>query len=137
MSFLLDTNVCATVIRGKSIPVRRRLDREIDAGTYLGISSIVVFELQFGVAKSPHRDANARKLADFLAGPIDVLAFDEEDADRAAGVRAHLAAAGTPIGPYDMLIAGQALRHDLTLVTANVAEFARVPGLRWENWAMP
>jgi tRNA(fMet)-specific endonuclease VapC len=71
----------------------------------------------------------------FLSGGIAVHALTEEDAATAGDLRASLEAAGTPIGPYDLLIAAQALRNDATLVTTNAAEFARVPSLRWQNWA--
>jgi len=63
------------------------------------------------------------------------LAFEEEDAKLAGSVRAAMESAGKPIGAYDLLIAGQALRHKLTLVTANVREFVRIKGLQWEDWA--
>ncbi|MBM3508746.1 MAG: type II toxin-antitoxin system VapC family toxin [Alphaproteobacteria bacterium] len=78
-------------------------------------------------------DANAERLAVFLA-PLETVPFEDEDARIAGTVRAQLEREGTPIGAYDLLIAGQALRRDATLVTAEVAEFARVSGLRWENW---
>jgi len=71
----------------------------------------------------------------FLSGTIGVVSFDEEDAIHAGDLRAALEAAGTPIGPYDLLIAAQALRIGATLVTANVSEFARVKGLLWQDWA--
>ena len=71
----------------------------------------------------------------FLSGGIASHPFTEEDAVVAGDLRATLEAAGTPIGPYDLLIAAQALRNDATLVTAKAAEFARVPDLRWQDWA--
>jgi tRNA(fMet)-specific endonuclease VapC len=101
----------------------------------IAVSSIVIFELRFGVAKSQRRRLNSDILDEFLSGPVGTLAFDEVDAAHAGDLRAALAAVGTPIGPYDVLIAGQALRHRATLVTANMREFERVPGLRVENWA--
>ena len=104
-------------------------------GEIVAVSSIVIFELCYGIAKSKRRHLNADVLRGFLAGPVSQLAFDDEDARAAGEVRATLEAAGTPIGPYDVLIAGQALRHKATLVTANTREFARVPGLAWEDWA--
>ena len=70
----------------------------------------------------------------FLSGNIDVAPFDAQDAAVAGDLRAALEAAGTPIGPYDVLIAAQALRSGATLVTANVSEFARVHGLVWQDW---
>ena len=78
---------------------------------------------------------NARRLAAFFADPLELIAFDSEDARVAGEIRAELQAIGTPIGAYDLLIASQALRRKLTLVTANAAEFARVRGLKWKDWA--
>ena len=74
------------------------------------------------------------RLRVFLSGGIAVSAFAEEDAMTAGELRATLEAAGTPIGPYDLLIAAHALRSGATLVTANVSEFARVPSLQWQDW---
>jgi tRNA(fMet)-specific endonuclease VapC len=89
------------------------------------------------VAKSARREANAARLDAFIAGPIDVLPFERDDAHAAGEIRAALEAAGSLIGPYDLLIAGQARRRGLTLVTANGAEFSRVAGLAWQDWALP
>lgn len=88
-------------------------------------------ELYFGAFKSLRRDDNV-SLIDRLR--FDVLAFDTEDARHGGEIRAWLAGHGTPIGAYDVLIAGQARARDLVLVTRNVREFARGPGLRTENW---
>jgi tRNA(fMet)-specific endonuclease VapC len=99
------------------------------------VSSIVVFELWYGVAKSARPETNAQLVETFFAGPVNLLAFEPEDAKVAGRVRAALEATGKPIGAYDLLIAGQALRHELTLVTANVREFSRIKGLVWEDWA--
>ena len=94
----------------------------------------MVFELRYGIAKSQRRTFNENLLREFLSGLNPVLAFDDEDAAHASAVRATLESAGTPIGPYDVLIAGQALRHGATLVTANSKEFKRVRGLKLEDW---
>ena len=99
------------------------------------VPSIVAFELWYGVAKNSRQEFNTKRLATFFAGPIAVLPFDQDDARMAGSVRAALESSGKPIGAYDLLIAGQALRHKLTLVTANVSEFARVIGLIWQDWA--
>lgn len=130
----LDTNAAIAIINRKPVRVRETFTRRIEDGLTVAISSIVVFELRFGVVKSRRRDFNEELLNGFLFGPVSVLDFDEMDASRAAQARAALEAAGTPIGPYDTLIAGQALRHDATLVTANGREFGRVKGLKWEDW---
>ena len=99
------------------------------------IPTVAAFELWYGVAKSARPEANAMRVDTFFAGPVGLLAFEEEDARSAGRVRAALEAAGKPIGAYDLLIAGQALRHKLTLVTANTKELRRVKGLVWEDWA--
>jgi tRNA(fMet)-specific endonuclease VapC len=135
MNYLLDTNACIAVINGRPASVRERLDRALHGESRIWVPSIVVFELWYGADKSSQPEANARRLAAFLAGPLSLLSFDEEDARAAGTLRAQLEAEGRPIGAYDLLIAAQALRRNLTLVTANVSEFGRVKGLSWRNWA--
>jgi tRNA(fMet)-specific endonuclease VapC len=131
----LDTNAVIVAINDRTSRVRARLDQSLRGGVAVNVSSIVLFELWYGVSKSSRRQQNAGTIADFLAGPVRVLNFDAEDACEAGEVRAALERAGTPIGPYDVLIAAQARRRGATLVTANVREFARVPGLKTEDWA--
>jgi tRNA(fMet)-specific endonuclease VapC len=133
----LDTNAVIAVLNDRHSPVRARIDEAIGLGRKLAISSIVLFELRYGAAKSARPDRNAQRIADFLSGPIEVLPFDPTDADEAGDIRAALERAGTPIGPYDVLVAAQARRRDALLVTANAREFARVPRLKLEDWAMP
>ncbi len=106
-------------------------------GEHLLVSSLAVFELWYGVGKSARQEFNRKRLETFLAGPILVLPFEDADAQVAGSLRAALEAVGKPIGAYDVLIAGQALQHQLVLVTANASEFARVKGLRWEDWSKP
>ena len=96
--------------------------------------SVALFELWYGVARSRHRERNAERLHLFLSGDVAAIAFGEQDAPVAGELRRTLEAAGTPIGAYHLLIAAQALRAGATLVTANVVEFARVPGWVWEDW---
>ncbi len=132
--YLLDTNACIAVLNGKPRSVRVRLQKELAAEVKVFVPAVVAFELWYGAAKSARAAANAQLLTTFFAGPVGLLAFDDEDAKVSGAVRAALEAAGKPIGAYDLLIAGQALRHKLTLVTANSREFARVKGLRWEDW---
>ncbi|MGE0700104.1 MAG: type II toxin-antitoxin system VapC family toxin [Hyphomicrobiaceae bacterium] len=131
----LDTNVVIALINRPVPAVRQAYNAARASGTPLLLSSIVVFELCYGVARSVARARNASILRAFLTDGPEVASFDSDDAASAAEIRATLAAAGTPIGPYDVLIAGQALRHGATLVTANTREFARVPGLKVEDWA--
>ena len=118
-------------------PVRRRIDAAIRLRRPLAISSIVLFELWYGAAKSTRPERNAQRIADLLAGPIEVLPFDQADAEEAGAIRAALERKGTPIGAYDILVAAQARRRDALLVTANEREFARVPQLKFEDWAKP
>lgn len=134
--YLLDTNVCIALLNGRPEQVRVRSEQVRATDVSVGISSVVAFELWYGVGKSTRREANARALEAFLAGPFEVVPFDEEDARAAGRVRAELVAAGTPIGAYDILIAGQAVRSGATLVTADSREFAHVRGLAWEDWTI-
>jgi tRNA(fMet)-specific endonuclease VapC len=136
VTYLLDTNVCIALINGKPPEVRRRFDAATTSGASVRTSSVVVFELWYGIAKSKRPNANTERLNTFLGGPIDVLDLDAEDAREAGKARAAMEAIGRPIGAYDLLIAGQALRRGLRLVTANGAEFRRVAGLDWEDWTI-
>ncbi|MBV9880343.1 MAG: type II toxin-antitoxin system VapC family toxin [Gemmatirosa sp.] len=131
---LLDTSIAVAVLRGTPPIVHDRLREAVATGARLHVSSIVLYELWHGVARSDRTQFNASRVQTFLAGDLGVLPFDEDDAATAGAIRAALERAGTPIGPYDLLIAAQALRRRITLVTANVSEFARVPGLSWEDW---
>ena len=133
--YLLDTNACIALINGKSAAVRERFSAAAARQDDLLLSSIVAFELWYGVGKSQHRDANRRRVDAFLAGPLTWTPFDEEDAAAAGAVRAELEIAGTPIGAYDVLLAGQARRRGATLVTSNTREFNRVDSLEVEDWA--
>jgi tRNA(fMet)-specific endonuclease VapC len=137
VNYLLDTNACIALINGTPPNVRSRLEGALKDGASVAISAVVAFELWYGAAKSARRQANRQRLETFFAGPLELVPFDDEDARAADEVRAALETAGRPIGAYDLLIAGQALRHDATLVTANTAEFSRVGDLRWEDWAFP
>lgn len=137
MDYLLDTNACIALINDNPPEVRARFQVIHESGSRILVSSIAIFELWYGVAKSSRREFNRKRLEAFLAGPILVLAFEEDDSPVAGSLRAGLEVVGRPIGAYDLLMAGQALRHQLTLVTANVSEFSRVKGLLWQDWAKP
>jgi tRNA(fMet)-specific endonuclease VapC len=132
----LDTNAVIAAMNPRR-GLRDKLERALARSIAVGIPAVVLFELWYGIAKSTRPETNAAGLARFLALPILLWPFDAEDAREAGDVRATLERAGTPIGPYDVLIAAQARRRDATLVTANAREFARVPGLRCEDWAAP
>jgi tRNA(fMet)-specific endonuclease VapC len=135
VNYLLDTNAVIALLKNDPAGVRKRLRRVASRKATIAVSTVVLFELWYGVARSAYRRENAERLRVFLSGNIAVVPFEDEDAASAGDLRAALERAGKPIGPYDMLIAGQAIRRGFTLVTANVQEFARNTGLRWENWA--
>jgi tRNA(fMet)-specific endonuclease VapC len=130
----LDTNVVIVALNQPLSLLRARLNRALVGDVPVTMSSIVLFELWYGVAKGERRSHNTARITDFLAGPIKILSFDAEDARESGEIRAALARAGTPIGPYDVLIAAQARRRGAILVTANKNEFARVPGLQTQDW---
>jgi tRNA(fMet)-specific endonuclease VapC len=135
VDYLLDTNACIALINGEPAAVWARMQKATTAGGHVLVSSIAVFELWYGVGRSTKQEFNRKRLETFLAGPILVLPFEDADARMAGSLRAALEAVGKPIGAYDLLMAAQALRHQLTLVTANVSEFSRVKGLAWQDWA--
>jgi tRNA(fMet)-specific endonuclease VapC len=135
-TYLLDTNACIALINGTEITLRRRFQRAVARESVILLSSIVAFELWYGVSKSQRKDSNRKRLEAFLAGPLEWTLFDEDDARAAGTVRAELEAVGRPVGAYDVLLAGQARRRSATLVTSNAKEFARVRGLKWEDWAV-
>ncbi len=135
MTYLLDSNACIAIINKKtSRQFETSLNRAIRLGEGLYIPSIGVHELWFGVAKSQRVQVNSYNLTEFLKEPFQVLDFNMKDARMAGEVRAAQTRRGTPIGPYDVLIAGQALERSLTLVTANTREFSRVDGLKLVDW---
>ena len=132
----LDTNAVIAAINRRLPSVRPRLEAAIVAGEPVGISTIVLFELRYGIIKSTRPQENRAILEAFLALDVTPWPFEPEDAEEAGEIRAELERRGTPIGPYDVLIAAQARRRGAVLITANTLEFARVPGLIIENWAM-
>jgi tRNA(fMet)-specific endonuclease VapC len=130
----LDTNAVIAYLKGDPPHLVARFEREI-LQAELALPVVALFELRYGIAKSARREENSDRLAIFLQLPITVWPFEPEDADEAGTIRAELERAGTPIGPYDVLIAGQARRRGAVVVTTNAGEFSRVPGLRTEDWA--
>ena len=130
MRYVLGTDAVIAILRSATSPIAAQIRRHDPREIVL--SSIVTHELYFGAYKSQFPEANLKRL-DALR--FEVLAFDKEDSIAAGKVRAELQAAGTPIGPFDVLIAGQALCRGLTLVTANTREFVRVQGLAVEDWS--
>jgi tRNA(fMet)-specific endonuclease VapC len=132
--FLLDTNICIETIRGKSAPVLAHL-RKCDPAS-VGISSVTLAELRYGVSRSSDPARNLAALARFCA-PLEIIPFDEPAAAGYGNLRHALQTAGTPIGPLDMLIAAHAISLGAILVTNNQREFRRVRGLMLENWVRP
>jgi tRNA(fMet)-specific endonuclease VapC len=130
--YLLDTNVAVALLQEPAGVVARRL-RSRDPAE-VGLSAIAMHELYYGAFRSRRREHNLG-IADGLL--FEVVPIDREDARQAGEIRAELARRGLPIGPYDVLIAGQAKARSLTLVTANVREFSRVEGLDVEDWTLP
>jgi tRNA(fMet)-specific endonuclease VapC len=130
----LDTNVVIGIVSGRNSSFRHRLGEQMRGGTPIGLPVIALFEMRYGFAKSDRREHNEGLLERFLGLGIDLLPFAPEDAMHAGDIRAELEKAGTPIGHYDVLIAAQARRHGVTLVTANGREFTRVPGLLVADW---
>lgn len=133
ITYLLDTNICIYVIKRRPPQVLERF-RKADISS-IGISSITYSELMFGAAKSLRPEQNRMALTQFVA-PLEIVPYDDTAAQRYGDLRACLERQGTPIGSLDMLIAAHALALNCVLVTNNEKEFARVPGLKMENWAM-
>lgn len=132
---LLDTNACISLLNDRDSPVLPYLAEAAGRDESYATSTVVAFELRFGAAKSELRERNAKRLDVFFRDRIQVLPFDLDDSRHAGSLRALLESQGRPIGPFDTLIAGQALRRDATLLTANIREFSRVPGLRVIDWS--
>jgi tRNA(fMet)-specific endonuclease VapC len=135
LTYLLDTNVCIALINDRPRAIRAQFDKQHHQGAEIYVSAVALFELWYGISKGQRREANAQLLAAFLSGPVRRLAFDEQDAQVAGKLRAELESIGRPTGLYDLLTAGQALRHKMTLVTANAREFGRIKNLSWEDWS--
>jgi tRNA(fMet)-specific endonuclease VapC len=134
MKYLFDSNLCIAIMNGNARQVTAAFDRAIQDGSEFYLPTIVVHELWYGVAKSSQLLANTRKLEALQRGLTGTLEFSDQDARLSGEIRAELGRRGSPIGPYDVLIAGQALARGLTLVTANSREFSRVAGLKLVDW---
>ncbi|MEI8201463.1 MAG: type II toxin-antitoxin system VapC family toxin [Bacteroidota bacterium] len=131
MEYLLDTNICIYIIKKRPVQVFDKF-RSLSIGD-IGISSITLAELQFGIMKSSNPIKNQEALDEFLT-PLEILSFDYNATIEYGIIRAELEKKGTPIGPLDTLIAAHAKSLDLTLITNNEKEFERIVGLRIENW---
>lgn len=131
MEFILDTNICIYIIKRKPELVFQRF-KKLALGA-VGISSITLAELQYGVAKSLQLDKNQAALDRFLV-PLEIVQFGLLAAIEYGKIRAALEKTGQPIGPFDTLIAAHARQLGLTLITNNEKEFSRVENLKIENW---
>lgn len=129
---ILDSNTISYYFRGDPAVVPRF---QALRPAELGVPAIVEYELRYGLLRLPQDAARPRLAAlEQLLRPMRLLPFDSQCAEHAARIRVELEAAGTPIGPHDILIAATALRHQAELVTRNTREFSRVPGLLYQNW---
>ncbi|GBF82790.1 type II toxin-antitoxin system tRNA(fMet)-specific endonuclease VapC [Aphanothece sacrum] len=131
MKYLLDTNICIYLIKKKPFKVFEKF-KNIEPGD-IGVSSITVAELKYGVYKSQHLEKNKVALTQFLI-PLEIVSFDVNATVIYGQIRANLEREGMIIGAMDMLIAAQAVALDLILITNNIKEFTRVPNLKLENW---
>lgn len=130
LKYMLDTNLCVRVLRDRPQGLRDRFNAEAPG---LSISSVVLYELLYGAAKSARPTENRHGVEAF-AERLKVLDFDADAAAHAGEIRADLERRGKPIGGYDLLIAGHARSRGLIIVTGNLKEFERVDGLRCEDW---
>jgi tRNA(fMet)-specific endonuclease VapC len=129
LQYMLDTNICIHVLKNRPEKLRERFNRLAEQ---LCISTITLAELSYGVEKSSRRDDN-HQAVDQFAARLDVLPFSAVAAIHYGQVRAALEAAGRPIGAHDMLIGAHARSAGMIVVTNNLREFERIPGLRTEN----
>ena len=131
--YLLDTNICIYFMKNQYPLLSQKILSH--SPSELLLSSVTIFELEYGAEKSNWGNHTREKLAMFLA-PFNIQPFSSEDAVLAGRLRGYLEKQGTPIGPYDVQIAAQALSGGHTLITHNVGEFSRVPSLKLEDWIM-
>lgn len=131
MRYLLDTNICIYLIKKRSPEILERFRKHSPQD--VAISTITLFELQYGVEKSQYKQRSEEALAKFLL-PLNLIDLDRSAAIEASAIRAQLEKKGLSIGPYDLLIAGLAKSQEMTLVTNNTNEFERVADLHLENW---
>ncbi len=130
LAYMLDTNICIYVMKNYPLELREKFSALAEQ---LCISSITLGELHYGAEKSARRAQNLTAIEHFVAR-LDVLPFGEKAAAHYGQVRAELERAGTPSGPHDMQIGSHARSEGLIVVTNNMREFARMPGVRSENW---
>ena len=130
--YLLDTNICIYAIKGMYPKIAEKL-LSIHPDE-IKVSAVTVMELEYGASKSKWGERSRAVMQAFLAS-FEIIPFSERDAECCGLIRAKLALSGTPIGAYDIMIAAQGFTNNLTVITHNVSEFSRVPGLSVEDWA--
>ena len=133
MKYMLDTNICIYLIKQKPEKVLRHF-KDHSIGD-IGISTLTLAELRFGVEKNQQVQNNREALEEFIL-PLEIAGFDERAAMTYGVVRAAVEKAGTPVGSMDMLIGAHALSLDLTLVTNNVREFKQIKNLKVVDWSV-
>lgn len=131
MNYLIDTNICIYIMNNRPPDVVRQF-RKLELGQ-VGVSSITVSELQYGVSKSKRQKENQQRLDEFLL-PFEIVPYDQIACRQYGDIRADLEKRGVVIGPLDLLIAAHAVSRDLVLVTNNEKEFERIQSLKVENW---
>ncbi|AHE98348.1 type II toxin-antitoxin system tRNA(fMet)-specific endonuclease VapC [Thioalkalivibrio paradoxus] len=130
LKYMLDTNFCIFTIKNKPPTVRQRFEQHTGQ---MCISTVTLMELVYGSEKSVAPARNLEVIEGFVAR-LEVLDYDRSAAEHSGQLRAELARLGTPIGPFDQMIAGHARSRGLIVITSNRGEFGRVPGLRVEDW---
>ncbi len=133
MKYMLDTNICIYLIKQKPPKVLKHF-KSHSIGD-IGISSITLAELRYGVAKSQHVEKNRQALDEFVL-PLEIEDFNEKAADEYGAVRTDLEKAGKPIGSMDMLIGAHAFALGATLVTNNTKEFKQIKNLKLADWSV-
>ena len=131
IKYLMDTDICIYIMNKRPIGIIDKF-KKFDAGE-IGVSTITVSELQYGVAKSKNYRINKQRVEEFLA-PLEIVPYDEAAANVYGDIRHKLEKYGKTIGPFDMLIAAHAISRNLILITNNEKEFKRVTNLKVENW---
>ena len=131
MQYILDTNICIYIMNKRPQGVIQKF-KQHDLGI-IGVSTITVSELHYGISKSKKRILNAQRVQEFLI-PLEIIPYDEKAAAVYGDFRCQVEERGKPIGPLDILIAAHALSRDLILITNNEEEFRRINRLKVENW---
>ncbi|MDL1973514.1 MAG: type II toxin-antitoxin system VapC family toxin [Deltaproteobacteria bacterium] len=131
MKYLIDTNICIYIMNKRPAGIIHKF-KLFDVGE-IGVSTITVSELQYGVSKSKNRGLNKQRIEEFLS-PLEILPYDEIAATIYGDIRVQLEKRGEPIGPLDLLIAAHALSRNLVIISNNEKEFKRVKNLKVENW---